>query len=59
MCVIPTPPHIGKKWKRLSLAEFAREFEMQEMEKQAYLLSQVSMLYVHHVLNVLFQWLID
>lgn len=31
-----------KKWKKVHLTEFARNFKMQEMEKQAYLLSQVS-----------------
>lgn len=31
----------GKKWKKVNLAEFAKDFKMQEMEKQAYLLSKV------------------
>lgn len=31
----------GNKWKKLNLAEFAKDFKMQEMEKQAYLLSKV------------------
>ena len=30
-----------KKWKKMNLTEFARDFEMQEMEKQAYMLAKV------------------
>jgi len=33
---------LDRKWKKCSLEEFARMFKMQEMEKQAYLLRQVS-----------------
>ena len=35
----PLPP--GKKWSRLNLAEFAKEFNLSEMEKQANLLRKV------------------
>ena len=32
---------VGRKWRRMNLAEFARHFHLTEMEKQAYILNKV------------------
>ena len=37
LCTIYT----GKKWQRMTLADFSREFRLTEMEKQAYMLKTV------------------
>ena len=34
--------HVGRRWQRLNLTEFARHFQLTEMEKQAYLLNEVN-----------------
>ena len=40
LCTIYT----GKKWQRMTLADFSREFQLTEMEKQAYMLKTVCFL---------------
>ena len=51
---------VGRKWRRMNLTEFARLFNLAEMEKQAYVLNKVRARHFPHLncVSIIIEWLL-